>query len=71
MVHRNRETDRHGEGSSGGGGTWLSSQVWARACGPQPGMPTLTAPVSDPALGTIAVLRLPDGSELYGADRGY
>lgn len=50
------------------GEPWLDPAAWQAAAEPRPGVDHVSVPVYDPQLGTIAVVRSPDGREAYGAD---
>lgn len=47
---------------------WLDPSAWQACVEPNPDAPRVTLPVYDPELGAIAVVRAPDGREVFGAD---
>lgn len=49
---------------------WLPAGAWAACVEPNPDALYSDVPVVDEDLGAIAVARLPDGREAYGADGG-
>jgi hypothetical protein len=47
---------------------WISAEAWERASDPNPDADTVELVVCDPELGSLVVLRTPDGREVIGAD---
>lgn len=47
---------------------WIDDEVWERASEPNPDADRLVWAVWDPDLGSLVVLRTPDGREVIAAD---